>query len=759
MTKADSYNFIDGTARPAARDPAQEPPSAQLSSLLQQLESLDAGVGGTGSAEAHYENRLVEARLGVANSLFAALRSRHAETASHSLRVALSCSAWALAMQQDEAFLNDIEIAALLHDLGKIGVPDNILLKPGKLNESEIFLLRKYHGHGVEILASCCNSPTILDIVRFVHVHYNGTNSTSSFRGSMIPLGARMLAIADAFDSMTTDHVYRPAMSRERALAELATYGGSQFDPDLVRKFSELHQSDELQLHNRVVRRWLNDVDESFANRQWEMGNTIDAAGPANDDEMFQNKLLESMRDAVIFVDSNCQIRLWNHGAERLSGIAASSVHQRKFSPTLLNLRDEQGNELLDDACPVQFVVSSGVQSIRRLSMKNKKGNVAFVDIQVVPVIAEDGTTHGASLIMHDSSDEASLEERCQSLYEKAIRDPMTQVLNRAEFDRLHEVFVRTHIEQNTSCSLIIADIDNFKRVNDDFGHQAGDEAIRTFAQLMKRLCRPGDLVARYGGEEFCMLCADCNNATATARAEKIRRALADLPLDMLGGKAITASFGVTEVQPGDTPETMLRRADRGLLSAKDNGRNRVVQLGGGKEDEEQPKKGWFWWRSQKKLEMLVETDLVTPVPIKVAVEKLRGFIADHGARVDGTEDGKVILSLDGSGGSLFRRSEDRRVGYVMELTFSREQVADIRQAQEEKSGQAANLKTHERTRMNVVIRPQRNRDRRQQDATIQARQVFSSLRSYLMATEVAPLADESALKRTTSNIAAWLAR
>ena len=88
--------------------------------------------------------------------------------------------------------------------------------------------------------------------------------------------------------------------------------------------------------------------------------------------------------------------------------------------------------------------------------------------------------------------------------------------------------------------------------------------------------------MARYGGEEFVMLLADCDNTTASRRADQIRLALSQVQQPRMNGQTITVSFGVTEIQPGDSAETMLRRADRALLTAKENGRNQVVQLGSG---------------------------------------------------------------------------------------------------------------------------------------------------------------------------------
>ncbi len=205
----------------------------------------------------------------------------------------------------------------------------------------------------------------------------------------------------------------------------------------------------------------------------------------------------------------------------------------------------------------------TGVQSRRRFTIRGRSESDLYVDLHIIPVVGPDGATQGVTLLMHDASDEASLEERCHHLYERAIRDPLTQLANRAEFDRAHALFLEAHRQRRLPFSLVICDLDHFKAVNDTYGHLAGDEAIKSFAQLLKSFCHPGDLVARFGGEEFVLLFADCNNPTATARAEQIRRAFHEMPQALTGGAACTASFGVTELQPGDTVQTMLNRADR----------------------------------------------------------------------------------------------------------------------------------------------------------------------------------------------------
>jgi diguanylate cyclase (GGDEF)-like protein len=696
------------------------------------------------------DNQLIQVRLGTAASLFAALRCKNAATAGHSLRVALSCSAWALKMGLEESQRDAIEIAALLHDIGVVGAPDSILLKPDRLDYDESQLMARSRRMSLEILRPSCTSPEVLEIVADVGAWFDGSRKDFPHRGTQIPLGARMIAVVEAFDAMTTDHVYRPAMSQERAMTELFECAGAQFDPELVKQFAEFRDGDQSQLHREVARRWLQSLDPELVNSYWELNCVPSPEAPPDVDWLFQLKLLDNMYDAVLFIDAGGRIALWNHGAERLTGIAGSSVRQRRWQPELLHMCDEKGGPVQEADCPAQCAIRSGVQSLRRLTIFGRTGRAVAVDSHAIPVMAEDGATLGAILLLHDASSEISLEQRCQLLYEKSTKDPLTQVANRAEFDRVHEMFIAAHQQQQVPCSLMICDLDRFKQVNDTYGHQAGDEAIKSLAALLKSSCRPGDLVARYGGEEFVVLCADCDNAGSTRRAEQIRKALAQMPQSQMGGRPVTVSFGVTEIQPGDTPETMLRRADRALLLAKAKGRNTVVQLGSGSLAEAAADKTGFWTRRQARPQQLLQRVLVTPVPIKMAIEKLRGFVADHQAKIVQIEGNQVQLEIDDRRSGRLRRLTDRPVTFCLDLRFEEERYHNP----EGDPTQGGVL----RTRIQVAISPRKDRDRRRDDVTARAGEVLISFRSYLMATEEEQ-PPSGALTRAKRILAPWLAK
>lgn len=692
-------------------------------------ESCDTGVGSVGIGTS--TQRLVEARLGVASGLFAALRAKHPPTAAHSLRVALRGSAWVHQLRLSDSQRDEIEVAALLHDIGKIGVPDAVLLKPDKLDIDELLQVHRASGHAREILRACCGSAAIPDMVAFVPAWFDGRRSGFTRHGENIPLGSRIIAVLDAYDAMTHDQVYRPALPREHALAELYRSAGTQFDPDLVRDFCGLMERHRLESETGVVGRWLRALTPTQLNRWWRLparGDSLEATGPTEQfATLFQEKLLESLDVGVIFVDRWNHIQLWNRAAERLTGILASSVIHQHWSPALVGMEDDKYEPIGDDQCPIRAALSNGNPSVRRMTLAGRDERRRAIDLQVVPVPSTLGELQGAVVLLHDASQQATFEERLQTLQIKATRDPLTQVANRAEFDRTLDRFVTTQLDAGLPCSLIICDIDHFKQINDRHGHQAGDEALVSFASLLQRHARAGDLVARYGGEEFVMLCADCDNATAAGRADEARAELARFPQSSLDGRSITASFGVTELQPGDTAETFLRRADRALLQAKEQGRNLVVQLGSGQAAARQKSRaGWLAWFTSDLPDEVIQRDLMTPVPLKVAAEKLRGFVADQRAELVSIADTHVVLKLDGANLPLMRRRGDRVVPFLIDVHFEEKKMP----AAGRSAGPVA------RTVIRVTIRPQRHKDRRRHDVMQRALVLLVSLKAYLMAHE-----------------------
>jgi putative nucleotidyltransferase with HDIG domain len=178
-----------------------------------------------------------EARLNAAASLAEAVDERDAYTGRHSYMVGELAARVArlLGLETEEVEL--VRLAGSLHDLGKLAVPEEILRKPGALTDAELLVLRRHPQIGFRMLRSLGVEP-VSQWVLHHHERWDGRGYPHGLGGEEIPLGSRILFVADAYDAMTSDRVYRPRIDHERAIAELERCAGTQFDPEVVAAFS-----------------------------------------------------------------------------------------------------------------------------------------------------------------------------------------------------------------------------------------------------------------------------------------------------------------------------------------------------------------------------------------------------------------------------------------------------------------------------------------------------------------------------------------
>jgi HD-GYP domain-containing protein (c-di-GMP phosphodiesterase class II) len=164
-------------------------------------------------------------------------------TEGHSRRVAEKSVEIARAMKVPRDQMRHIELGALFHDIGKIGIRDDVLNKPGRLTESEYEHMKLHPIVAEQILSPIEELRPIVEIVKHEHERWDGTGYPMGLKGTQIPLGSRLIAITDAWDSMVFDRIYRKAMPHEAALAEIERNSGSQFDPDCVRIFCDIERA------------------------------------------------------------------------------------------------------------------------------------------------------------------------------------------------------------------------------------------------------------------------------------------------------------------------------------------------------------------------------------------------------------------------------------------------------------------------------------------------------------------------------------
>lgn len=178
--------------------------------------------------------------VGTVRAMTAAIDAKDRYTRGHSERVGLMASKMAEALGMDKATVEQYRIAGLVHDVGKIGVPEGVLCKPGRLTEEEFAQIKLHPGIGYNILQDIPSLKSVLPGVLSHHERWDGRGYPNGIAGEQIPLIARVLALADTFDAMSSNRSYRPALPRPKVLEEIARCGGTQFDPQLAPIFVTL---------------------------------------------------------------------------------------------------------------------------------------------------------------------------------------------------------------------------------------------------------------------------------------------------------------------------------------------------------------------------------------------------------------------------------------------------------------------------------------------------------------------------------------
>lgn len=201
--------------------------------------------------------KLQQFLLDAVRTLVAAVEAKDHYTRGHSERVTLYALAIAEIMEFPPNKLTEIRIAGLLHDIGKIGVPEKILNKPGKLTPAEFEKIKLHPTLGARIVQNIKGTDHIVNIILHHHERFDGKGYPDGLKGNKIPLPARIIAIADSYDAMTSERPYRMPMSTEDAFAEILRNNGTQFDPDVVRAFEKGLDEGRIVRNPSIIQRYI----------------------------------------------------------------------------------------------------------------------------------------------------------------------------------------------------------------------------------------------------------------------------------------------------------------------------------------------------------------------------------------------------------------------------------------------------------------------------------------------------------------------
>ena len=291
-------------------------------------------------------------------------------------------------------------------------------------------------------------------------------------------------------------------------------------------------------------------------------------SGELAEREEVLRSITNAAQDAVIMIDSAGRVTYWNPAAEHMFGFAEAEVVGKDLHDLIVPERYLERAH----AGFSRFAASGEGPAVGRtttLRAKHRSGDEFPVDVSLSAIKLR-GQWNAVGIV-RNATERVQTEERLKQL---ATTDALTGICNRRHFDEVLASEINRAARFSSPLSLILFDIDHFKRVNDTFGHQAGDRVLTQLAVTVGNSIRTVDLFARWGGEEFVVMLPGSDLDAGRLLAEKLRMALEKQPFSDVG--QVTCSFGVAEYAPGDNADALIKKVDRCLYHAKASGRNRV---------------------------------------------------------------------------------------------------------------------------------------------------------------------------------------
>ncbi len=392
------------------------------------------------------------------STLALAIDAKDRNTHGHIRRVQTYSQAIARAMKLDETQIEAVAAAALLHDIGKLAIPEHILSKKGPLTPEEMKKMRMHPEIGAEIISNIKFPYPVADSILAHHERFDGHGYPNRLAGSKIPLGARILAVADVFDAFLAD---KEPMEEtiQQAIETLTENAGTQFDPEIVTIWTSICRE--------VVDRSDIRTQQQGENRSTAYRDIQRAAS--------ELKVIETLTGAVANLTSVSDIVTCV--CELLENAIPGGVLVVRING---NAHDE-----VPAACGISIPVVFGGVALATISVRSTTDEFTDDDIRLVTTVAEkiSGSLHNAialEVAQHDAN-----------------RDKLTGLGNRRALEALFESL------GGEPCSVVLMDVNAFKAVNDTFGHQAGDAALMQIAAHMRAAFIDARMIGRLGGDEF----------------------------------------------------------------------------------------------------------------------------------------------------------------------------------------------------------------------------------------------------------------
>jgi diguanylate cyclase (GGDEF)-like protein/putative nucleotidyltransferase with HDIG domain len=570
--------------------------------------------------ERRHVEEMADLHLATIEALALAIDAKDQTAQSHIRRVQVYATGLARGLGMSDNEIQGVKTAALLHDIGKLAVPEHILSKPGPLTQEEFQKIRVHPQIGAEIISAVPFPYPVAPLILSHHERWDGKGYPQGLKGEEIPLGARILSVVDYFDALTSDRPYHKAMTHQAAVALLLQEAGRALDPNVVQMFiskvPEMAREAET-LETAPARRLslesTSDLgrpavgfqpeaakgstvfeDIALAHREiyalYEIAQTMGTSlGVADTMALISSKL----SNLVPF--SSCALFLYDEEVETLRCRFATGAESDVIGS--MTVRGGQGltgwvarnRRPLVNARPSADFEAAGLTA-RATSLKSALVaplvfNDRFIGTLAVYHGQADFYTDDHRRLLDRVSEQAAAVIHNSIVFEQtqedSLTDPLTGLPNtRFMFMHLTRELARAE-RLKAEVALLVMDLDNFKEINDNHGHHVGDHALREVAQVLKTGIRPYDICVRYAGDEFIVVLSGCGADEAEQKRQELQHAVDHLTFEARPGRRLPLAISVGAAiypQDGESYEALLATADSRMYRDKTRRKQRLEQ-------------------------------------------------------------------------------------------------------------------------------------------------------------------------------------
>jgi diguanylate cyclase (GGDEF)-like protein/putative nucleotidyltransferase with HDIG domain len=566
--------------------------------------------------EQRHVREMADLHLATIEALALAIDAKDQTSQSHIRRVQLYAASVAKALGMSHNDVQGVKTAALLHDIGKLAVPEHILSKPGPLTPEEFQKIRAHPKVGADIVSSVPFPYPVAPLILSHHERWDGKGYPSGLKGEEIPLGARILSVVDYFDALMAERPYHKAMAFDAAIGLLKQESGKGLDPSVVTTFITLLPS----LQEEAAKLELSIRKASGEAERQVVGRPATGLSPEPPKKNVFEDIALAHREIYALYEIAQAMGTSLGVSDTMALIAAKLTNLVPFSCAALFLFDEDTETL---RC--RFATGIDAELIQQISVSNGEGLTGWVarnrrplvnarpsaDFEaaglqvtstlqsalVCPLLDNErfiGTLsvyHTEAGFYRDDhrrlldrvSEQAGAVIKNSILFEQtksdSLTDPLTGLPNtRYLFMQLTRELARAERLQS-EISLMVMDLDSFKEINDNHGHHVGDRALCEIARVLRTTIRPYDICVRYAGDEFIVVMSGCGIEEAEQKREEIQRNIDAVFFEARPGKRLRIGVSIgTAVFPhdGDSYEVLLSTADSRMYQNKADRKRRA---------------------------------------------------------------------------------------------------------------------------------------------------------------------------------------